>query len=491
MTEISSVPPLAVDLDGSLFRGDLMVEAAAALVAANPLNLVRAPLWFLRGRAHAKARIAENAPPPDAARLPYNTELLDWIRAERASGRRIVLATAAARPHAEIVSRHLGLFDETMATDESSGNLAGENKARALAEKFGERGFDYVGDSPADLPVWRRAREAVGVAPSPRLRREINFARVFASPRRSRMRVWISAARTRQWSKNLLLFAVLFGGHRWNEPGALLAALAGFFSFGFLASAAYFFNDILDLPHDRRSAEKRARPLAAGEVGVGAAALAGMLCLMAGTGIAWALPALLELRATEASGPGAVSLPQEMFPAVALLYFAMTVSYSLWLKRLPLVDVTILALLFTLRILAGGAAIGSGVSVWLLAFAVFLFLSLAMLKRVSEMRRNAGASPGRGYRPEDAPTLSALGGGAAMVSGMVLALYIDSEQARNLYSRPEFIWAALPIVVCWLSRMWLLGGRGEMRGDPLMFAMRDRPSVIAGALMLLCVLAAL
>ena len=469
--ESSPAPPLVVDLDGSLVRGDLMVEAAAALVASNPLNAFRLPLWLARGRAFAKTRIAENAPPPDAERLPRNEDLIEWIRAERAAGRKIILATAAARAHADAVAARLNLFDEVMATEEGGVNLAGENKARALAEKFGEEGFDYVGDSSRDIPVWRRARQAIGVNPSPRLRREINFARVFGTERRSAFRIWFSALRIRQWSKNLLLFAALFGGHRWDDPQAAFAALLGFFSFGFLASATYLFNDIVDLPHDRRSAEKRGRPLAAGEIGVGGAMLAGTLCFAAGVGFALA--------------------PPPLFLQLALLYFAATASYSLWLKRLPLVDVTVLALLFTLRILAGGAAIGDKVSVWLLAFAVFLFLSLAMLKRVSEMRRNAGASPGRGYRPEDAATLSALGGGAGMVSGMVLALYIDSEQAENLYSHPEFIWAALPIVVYWLSRMWLLGGRGELRGDPLMFAMRDRPSVISGVLMALCVLAAL
>ena len=465
-----SAPPLVVDLDGSLFRGDLMVEAAAALIAANPLRALRLPMWFARGRAFAKSRIAETAPPPDAERLPYNSDLIEWLRAERAAGRKIILATAAARPHAEIVAEHLNLFDEVMST-EGETNLAGENKAQALTEKFGEKGFDYVGDSARDIPVWRRARLALGVNPSPRLRREISFAQTFGAQRRSGTHVWRSALRIRQWSKNLLLFAVLFGGHRWNEPDAVLAALLAFLSFGFLASATYLFNDAMDLRHDRRSAEKRLRPLAAGEIGMGAALSAALLCFAAGVGISLALP--------------------PSFSGLALLYFAMTASYSLWLKRLPLVDVTVLALLFTLRILAGGAAIESGLSVWLLAFAVFLFLSLAMLKRVAEMRRNDGALPGRGYLPEDAATLSALGGGAGMVSGMVLALYIDSEQARDLYSRPEFIWAALPIVVYWLSRMWLLGGRGELRGDPLMFALRDRPSVIAGALMVVCVLVAL
>ena len=467
----ASLPPLAVDLDGTLFRGDLMIEAAAALVAAKPLFAFRLPLWFLRGRAFAKARIAENAPPPDPARLPYNDDLLQWLREQRAAGRKVVLATAAAKPHADIVAAHLDLFDETLATEENF-NLSGENKARVLADKFGEGNYDYIGDATRDIPVWKRGREAIAANPSPRLKRRMRFAKIFADDNPSGMKLWLSAMRVKQWSKNLLLFAVLLGGHRWNEADAALSALAGFFAFGFLASATYLFNDIADLPHDRASPEKRRRPLADGRVGIGLALVAGGLCLVVGIGIASALPLL--------------------FLELACAYFIATLSYSLGLKRLPLVDVTALALLFTLRVLAGGAAIGSDVSQWLLAFAVFLFLSLAILKRVAEMRRHPdGAAPGRAYVSGDAPTLTALGAASGMASGMVLALYIDTETARDLYSRPEFIWAALPIVLYWLSRMWLLGGRGELRGDPLMFALRDRPSVAAGTLMLLCVLAAL
>ena len=458
MTQAEKNRPLVVDLDGTLVKADLMQEAAAAWIAQNPLNFFRLCAWLLRGRAFVKAQIARCAPPPDPERLPYCE---DFLRHLRDCGRPLVLATAAHRRHAEIVAAHLGIFETVFATEDGE-NLAGENKARRLVETFGEGGFDYAGNSAHDIPVWRKAAQAITVNAPPRVRAKFPDARHF-NPRAGGVAVWARALRLRHWSKNLLLFVAAVGAHRLLSPSTMAASTLAFLIFGLLASAAYLVNDVLDLAHDRRHPQKRTRPLAAGEIEIFPAFCAALALLAAAASLSLFLPPLFAL--------------------AAAAYFVATAAYSLKLKRLLLVDVLTLSLLFTVRILAGGAATEIDLSFWLLCFAVFIFLSLALLKRYAELLRMRGAA-GRAYRHEDAPIVATLGCAAGMIGVFVLALFIDSEVVRARYAHPQVLWLAVPAMMFWISRIWVLGARGDVGDDPLLFAFRDRVSLAIGALLL-------
>lgn len=473
----ANAPPpviLAVDCDGTLTKTDLLVEAALAFVAQHPLNILRLFGWLLRGRLFLKNQLAAHAPPPDAAILPYHSPLLDYLQAEKQKQRTIVLATAAHRTHAQAVADHVGLFDAVLATDDAC-NLKGAQKAQRLTATYGERGFDYIGDSRADIPVWDCARQVLAVNPPASARRRYPNATIITdSPRSipSRLHTWRRALRLHHWLKNLLVFVALIGGHKVLSASAVGAAALAFVVFGLLASATYLINDLFDLPHDRRHPKKRKRPLAAGAISIPSAAAVGIVLLVLAFVLAW------------------WGLPPA-FTAAAAIYAVATLSYSFWLKRLLLVDVLVLSLLFTVRIWAGGAATGIDLSFWLLAFSIFVFLSLALLKRYNECRLlDADSVAGRAYLRGDATAMMMLGIAAGMISVFVLALYLDSDVVRARYDHPEMIWFALPLMIYWIARVWVLSSRQQTGDDPLLFAFYDKTSwVIGGCFLVLAYLA--
>ena len=459
----SRTAPLVVDVDGSLVAGDLLIEGVLRLVAARPLALFALPFWLTAGRAALKRRIARAAPVPPPT-LVLHPAVLDEIAAARAAGREVWLASAAdalvVAPLAEAVGA-AGWFASDGRT-----NLAGRAKAAALVERFGEKGFDYVGNERRDLAVWARARRAVGVALPARLARELRAldadARLLPGVAGRRF-AWLRALRPHQWVKNALVFAPLAAAHATAaESYAVAAAL--FAALSACASGTYLCNDLLDLPHDRRHPDKRRRPLAAGEapllpmLGLGAVLAAGGLAaafrLSAGAGLSVAL------------------------------YLAVTAAYSLRLKRVVLLDVVTLAGLYVLRVLAGGMAVSIPLSPWFLAFFMFIFLALAVVKRQSELhalRRSGGfVAGGRAWRTDDLPVLAAIGSAAGFASVVVLALYVQSPEVSERYARPEVLWLVCPLLVYWLGRLTLLANRGAVDGDPVVFALRDRTSWLTG-----------
>lgn len=463
--------PLVVDLDGTLIRSDLLVESGFRLIALNPLNLIRLPLWLREGKAGFKARIADHAV-LDLHTLPLNEDLVAFIKAERARGRKVYLATAADRRPAEDLARHLGLFDGVFASD-GAVNLGGSNKARLLCERFGEHGFDYAGDAKVDLAVWEKAREGILVNASPKLlraaRRRCGRIREIA-PRpgpKARGRSALRAMRLHQWLKNLLVFLPLLAGHAFNLP-TVGAALLAFLAFGLCASSVYLLNDLLDLPNDRAHPTKRHRPFASGAVPL-LHGLALVPLLLAGSVIL------------------AAFLPWA-FIAVLAGYYALTLAYSLALKRLMVVDVLVLGGLYTVRVMAGAAATGIAVSPWLLVFSMFLFLYLALVKRQTELvgslRENRKSLAGRGYHTEDLSVLEGLAAASGFLSVLVLALYITSPDVFRLYHRPEALWGVIPLLVYWISRTLILAHRGEMHDDPVVFAATDRVSLVTVGLVL-------
>lgn len=466
----AAATPLCVDLDGTLLRSDLLYESLLALLRTRPWALLLLPFWLLRGKAYLKQRLAAAAA-LDVADLPYDERVLQLLRETPARPR--VLCTASDLRLAEAVARHTGVFEEVMASD-GTRNLAGARKAAALVERFAERGFDYAGNGRVDLHVWQRARRAWVVnAPAALAADAAGHCEVehHLQGHDATLRSWLRALRLHQWLKNLLVFLPLLAAHRFLEPGAVLAALAAFAAFGLCASGVYLLNDLLDLPADRRHPRKRSRPFAAGELPL----LHGLLVAPLLTLAAFLLAAAVS----------------PAFVAVLGLYLALTLAYSFWLKRVAMLDVVLLAALYTIRIVAGAAAIGSPLSFWLLAFSMFLFLSLAMLKRYTELAAMLGAGRsgalGRGYAVEDLPLIQSLGASSGYCAVLVLALYINSPESLVLYARPQVLWLICPLLLYWMSRVWVIAHRGGMNDDPVVFAVRDR---VSQAVIALCAAAA-
>jgi 4-hydroxybenzoate polyprenyltransferase len=465
--------PLAVDLDGTLVKTDLLVESISALVRRNPFYLLIIPFWLLRGRAFLKREISRRVTLEPHV-LPYHGELLAFLKVQHAQGRTLILATGSEERIARQVADHLGIFTKVLATFGDL-NLAPRRKREWLVRELGEKGFDYAGNARGDLTVWSSARRAILVnSPeylSRRAARVAEIEQVFP-PRGSRLRSYLRALRLSQWMKNLLVFVPLIMAHRYTDPGLLAMAFLAFLSFGLCASSVYLINDLVDLPADRRHPRKRKRPFAAGE-----------LPLLWGLASA---PALLGLGLLTG-----LLLPR-LFLGMLLLYWVMNLAYSFFLKRMILVDVILLACLYTMRIMAGGAAIALWPSSWLLAFSTFLFFSLALLKRYDElgiMRRAEGDKARvRGYRVIDMELLASLGGGSGYVAVLVLAIYISSGTAQILYSRPHLLWFLCPLLLYWISYVWLMAHRGGMEDDPLVFTIRNQASrivMVLGAVILL------
>lgn len=458
--------PLVVDLDGTLVRSDLLHELASSYVFRSPgatLDMLR---WLRQGKAHLKDELAARSD-LDVATLPYHAELLDWLRAERATGRRLVLATGGDRRLADEVAAELGLFDEVLASGDGI-NLTGAVKRAALVERYGEGGFDYVGNHAHDLEVWRYAGTAHVVGNTPRfLGRVRGLAGVGISfprqPAGGVRAIW-RALRPQQWIKNALLVVPLLTAQRIDDPDSVLRTLLALVTFCLAASSVYVLNDLADVGHDRHHPQKRHRPFAAGELG-----------LVTG----WLLwPALAILAFTLA----AVFLPP-VYVGVLAGYLVLTAAYTAWLKRKPVLDVVTLGILYSLRIVAGAAAIDVELSMWLLTFSMFFFLSLALIKRVGELtriRRTMAKNKGRGYVETDLELLSSYGVASSIASVVIFSLYVNDPKTSVLYETPELLWCSVPVMLAWLMRCWLLAHRGEMNEDPIIFATRDRASLVAG-----------
>ncbi len=466
--------PLCVDLDGSLIRTDLLVESALALLHRNPLYMFAFAFWLLRGKAHLKKEIAQRAQ-VDVTLLPYDARVLERIRTEAAE-RPVMLCTATDRRLADAVAAHVGGFSAVLASD-GQRNLSGRSKSEALCALYGERGFDYLGNERKDLAIWRRARGAIVVNATDGLAAAAaRVCEVLAVLPRDRagLRLWLKALRLHQWLKNLLVLLPLLAAHRVFDVRAALHALAALVIFSVCASGVYLLNDLLDLQADRRHPRKRKRPFASGKLSLIAGIVAAPLLTLA----AFAAAVVLS----------------PWFALVLLAYYILTLSYSFKLKRIVMLDVVLLAALYTIRIIAGAAAIGTGLSFWLLAFSMFLFLSLAMLKRYTELHalreREGENAHGRGYGVEDLALVQSLGGASGYLSVLVLALYINSSASETLYRHPQVLWLLCPLLLYWVSRVWIVAHRGAMHDDPVIFAVVDPVSRVLLVLAALIVLGA-
>jgi 4-hydroxybenzoate polyprenyltransferase len=450
---------LCVDLDQTLVRTDTMLESLLIVIRANPLNFFRILLCLGMGKARFKQELGRAARlHPEA--LPYARPMIDYIESEWKRGRKLFLVTGADASIAIPVAEHLGFFAQVICSNGLE-NMTGAAKVTAIRRALGHQDFGYAGNSRDDLPVWKAAKSAVITSASSRLRKAVEgsgvaIEKVIPGPRFS-IRTIAKAMRIHQWMKNLLVLLPVYLGHHMLERGTLLNGAKAFLAFSFCASAMYLVNDLLDLAIDRKHPEKRHRPLAAGELSI---------------------PTAMGLAAFLLAG-AAVLNPARGAGLLLALYGASAVAYSLYLKRFLMFDVIMLAGFYTLRLLYGGAATRIGVSIWTLAFSMFMFLSLALIKRISELRLRSseeGQASGRAYLYADLQPLTALCAASGSVAALIVILYVRSPEVLPLYSRPQLLLGIFPLLAYWQSRLLILASRGAIREDPIVFSLHDRAS---------------
>lgn len=454
--------PLCVDLDGTLVVTDTLLEIILAALANKPAVLLAALPKLLSGRAAFKQYLS-NRVELDPRHLKYHAEVIAKIKQARAENRRVLLVTGADNHIANRIAAHFGFFDEVLGSD-GTVNLTREDKAQLLKTRFGQGGFDYIGNSSADIPVWKVCRTPylAGSMPVPSCLKERGVERLTSTSHP--MLAMIRALRPHQWLKNLLIFIPVLTAHQLTNPSVLCVGAVAFVAFSLVSSATYLLNDLIDLPHDRANPAKKNRPLASGKASLSLALILTPLLAFAGVTLAFAL--------------------QGTFGWIVLGYGFTTTLYSLRLKRILITDVVCLALLYTVRIIAGNAVTEIAYSPWLLALSVFAFYSLALMKRCSEISPlvSETKASGRSYYKEDQPILFSLGIASAFISILVMALYINTPAISPLYRRPYLLWGLCPMMMYWYSRAWVLTHRGKMHQDPVIFAITDQTSHLVAAI---------
>jgi 4-hydroxybenzoate polyprenyltransferase len=463
----SQSTPLYVDLDGTLISTDMLWETMWFLLCKDPLRVFSLPLWLMRGKAGFKQAIAERVT-FDASLLPYRPEVLDYVRGQRESGRRVVLATASHTKIAEPIAEELGLFDAVLASDGET-NLSGSRKLAAIKQDAGDAAFEYMGNGSDDIAIWQEAGTATLVHPD---RAAAVAAKSLAcevkeiETQRSGIGPALKALRSYQWVKNALLWIPILLAHELGDVQKLTSVAIAFGCFCAIASATYMLNDLLDIESDRRHERKRNRPFAAGTLPI-PTGIAILVALMIG-GFGLSLAAL-PLVAT----------------GMLAIYTTLTISYSLYLKEKLFVDVLVLAGLFTHRVLSGAVAADVRLSPWLLAFSLFFFLSLALLKRYAELLATEGkgeqSNARRAYQVSDIGLVENMGLSAGYMAVLVLCLFVSSDDVSKLYPNPDVLWLVMPPFLYWISRMWFLARRKILLDDPVLFAATDRTSWLTGA----------
>lgn len=452
--------PLFVDLDGTLVKSNILIESFFLLAKSRPAAFLWAFGWLWRGKAYLKSKIAEHVDISPQT-LPYQTQFLEFLRSEVVRGRTLYLATASNEKLARSIAQHLGIFRGVLGSTTKT-NMKGRRKLKEIQRISAGQPFDYAGDSRADIEIWRHARRVIVVNPQlgveTTTRNLTTDSQVF-DDRENGLQDYLKAIRPHQWLKNLLIFVPLLTAHAWNV-GAITHTSLAFLAFSLIASGTYVLNDLFDLHSDRAHPRKRDRSIAAGKIPLGHCIALAFILMVIGFALGWLLPPLFEL--------------------TLLAYFAMTLWYSLHLKQYVFIDAITLAGLYTIRLIAGAVAIDNVLSFWLLGFSMFIFLSLALVKRCSEliaiMSVGRTAAAGRDYNFSDIPYLSGMGVASGYAAIVVLAFFINSPDVVTRYSEPRALWLLCPMLLYWISRLWIKTGRGEMNDDPIVFTVTDRGS---------------
>lgn len=452
----NTLPPLCVDLDGTLVATDTLYESLMLLLRRNPLFLFWLPIWLLKGKAYLKHQIAQRVS-LNVTILPYHDSVVEFLQQQLGKGQKLILATAAHESIAMAVANHLKIFEEVIASNAQT-NMKGVTKRDALLQRFGE--YDYMGDSNADIPIFQAARHCFLVAPNRALLKRIPCPpeRLFTTPPRS-FKVWLKALRVHQWVKNILVFVPLALSHQFIDFTKITEALLAFLTFSLVASAGYILNDLLDLAADRIHTKKKHRPFASGQLPIQYGLLLfSFLVVCSFTISLWKLSVL--------------------FSGMLGVYLLTTLSYSFYLKGKMITDIIVLAGLYTLRIIAGTIAVGLEASAWLLAFSMFIFISLAFLKRYVELLQltDRKSIKHRNYTVEDRELIASVGPTNGYLAVLVFSLYINSREVKMLYEAPFMLWMICPLLLYWVTRMWFLARRGQMSDDPIEFALTDLAS---------------
>ena len=457
---------LVCDLDGTLIKSDMLFEALVVLIKKKPIYLFFLPIWLLAGKATLKENIFSRVElNPES--IPYRDEVVKFLLNEKKKGRQIVLATASHISIAQKIADHFDFFDKVYGTSDKL-NLKGKNKAIKLVEEFGEKGFDYIGDNPADLKIWEKANSALVVDLGDGLvnkaEKVTKVSEVFDSNKKSFINLVIKQIRVYQWVKNVLLFLPALGAHI-IDINVFSQIIIAFFSFSFLASSVYVANDLLDLESDRAHPRKRKRPFASGDLPIVFGLALGPILFIISYLLAFTF------------------LPIQFVFALSI-YYVITTLYSFTLKRKVIIDTLTLASLYTIRIISGGLAVDIPMSPWILAFSMFMFLSLALVKRYTELlvmkSQNKVKASGRGYETDDAVIVLAFGAASGYLSALVFALYSNSDQVTKLYNEPYYFFGISVLILYWITRVWLLAHRGKMTDDPIVFTGKDKTSWVLG-----------
>ena len=466
---------LCVDLDGTFINTDMMYESFVRVVKTRPWLLLAMPFWLLQGKHKLKRELALRCR-VDFSVLPYNSRAVEYIRQQREKGRECVLVTGSNERLANGIAEHCQIFDRVMASDNTV-NLTGKNKAAVLCEEYGSRNFDYMGNSHVDKVVWREAFCAI-TANAPKAvvadAKSAGVEHIDLAGAKSSLLVWLKAMRIHQWVKNALLFVPLLTSHHVFDVVAIWHCALAFIAFGLIASSTYFVNDLFDLDADRAHKSKCRRPFAAGTLSIKSGLLVGGVLLLVGAAISSLLPVGFQL--------------------CLLAYLVSTLCYSFVAKSIASLDVIFLAGLYTLRVIGGAFAIDVALSFWLLAFSMFIFLCLALAKRVAELVDLDGGkgsvAKGREYTTFDIPLLQMLGASCGYIAVLVIALYINSDEVVVLYQTPQILWLIAPLLLLWVTRLWMITARGYMDQDPIVWAVKDPETWITSAVAVLIIVAA-
>jgi len=465
--------PLLVDLDGSIIKTDTLFESAIQYVKRNPFRVVQLCLWTIKGKLFLKKKLSEHTT-LDSDSLPYREEVLQFLQKERSTGRNLILVTGAREEIGRKINEHLELFDQVVGTSDEV-NLTGNDKRDWANATYGESNYDYLGNEEKDISVWRCARNSIVIGDETlnNLAKQVSHVEHHFPTPKANATVFLKMIRVHQWAKNALVFVPLITAQDFLSAGSVWHATLAFIALSFCASATYIINDLMDLGADRKHHTKKNRPIAAGLVSIPSSLLVSIILMTLGLGIS------------------ILALP-DLFLLALVIYVALTVLYSFKFKQLQTIDVISLACLFTIRVMAGGAAINVPLSFWLLSFSMFLFLSLAIVKRVAELihlesslENSDQAAKGRGYTTSDINILISLGSSAGFISVLVIALYINSNEVTALYEHPEILWLICPVLGYWIMRIWMLVARNQMNEDPIFFAVTDRNSWLAAIIIVL------
>lgn len=471
---IKNIKYIFVDLDGTLVRTDLFFESIIKRIKQNPLSIFQIITWLMQGRSVSKEKLAKLVT-INPEYLPYETELIDYLK-EQKKNKTIILATASNQLYANSIAEHLGIFDKVIASDKKN-NLKGRHKLSAILKITGNDSFIYAGDSKADRPIWQDAQCNIFVnAPQKNIEEAKlhNKAEKIIKSRSSIPLAFINEMRIHQWAKNFLIFVPLFTSHNYLETTSLISTTYAFLCFSFCASGVYFLNDMLDLDADRFHKSKRYRPLASGNLPLSFGFAGAFILPIVAFGVAW------------------LNLPST-FLYILLFYYLVSNTYSFILKRISSLDVMTLAILYTLRIVAGAEAINVVISSWLVAFSVFVFVSLAYLKRyieISTLTKSTEKTNERGYFKDDAESMFSLGVANMTASVVILSFYINSAEVASLYKNPKILWGLCWLMLYWGNRIWIAARRGNIHDDPVVFAIKDNISRLIGLGFLIVVISA-